>query len=1029
MESTGEQRRFGAPKFLEITASNSWDEDEDESKIKPKSSPTPRRRSSSSSDDSEAEGPPVLTRKVSFADAFGLNLVRVKEFDSWDVPTTSFTDTFEDEVPGREEYFLSSVFVVPSSHDELMQKLYEQKVELESFEFVPGGLTAMKGIIRVFNVCFEKLVYVRMTLDAWNSYYDLMAQYVPGSSDGETDQFSFKISLVPPYQKDGGKVEFCIRYETSVGTFWANNNGLNYVLFCHKKEIPEVTKKAQEENTDKNIKSCLKTINSKGNATALDDTLVQPGTPDLSKNKTQVVASETIENQEAPHGDTTQLEGDYKEQLQPQMDQKHPTPMNQSNMGTNSSVAENHNSQIHDHSFKKTKVCQIHSEEQPDIKEGTKATDHKVGIPQIWEKRSIPSPTCDENQTSTRDNRNPESLETFSQTFQVQSWQCSQEAESMPEDVLPSKEDKNYVYREDALLELEQEKNILLGDKVFRRTTEDEVLEELLFIAEEEEDANILKGTSEMELPAIATHYRKFNLDHTSEKNSSPEAKDPFKSKSDLSKDNVTSYEYNVKDDIVMDASNEHVWKDIGISFHDVNNRDQKSSSATSQEVIKKEIRLDSENTSNSFLEDGNLLGSDNLACCSKDKESKETIQENVKKEWSYDVKVSESGLDKKHLIPRIMVVATDGAQVDKLSNKHECESISANKAHEKSSTEPPQEKETVCQEDIIKASQQGYTQTEPLQDIMQQTNVGKESILDLYNDENNLLDTEPERSTSKYEAVQYITSIQETYIGGEVRPTKTYVENTNEVFIFSKHNAGTQEESNYFYTAIKPESSLSGQIVNVPSDDTSTLIEEDIYTGIHYSIPGNKKECSQIAITNEPSEEMSVQQVSEKKITTETADVKMNDTTKNTTRTRRGRQNTITPFVNKRQHEGHQQKLLNPVILISEAVDEEDETEVETEALKDHQELLEDTEETSSESWSTVENAEIIDSTGLSLWNSETLILHHISKVVLYFLLFVAFLVTVYHYDFVGCFVLYIFSVCWLYCQGGKHSESFSKK
>ncbi|XP_033881526.2 protein phosphatase 1 regulatory subunit 3A-like [Acipenser ruthenus] len=1026
MESTGEPRRFGAPNFLEVTASNSCDEDEDESKIKPKSSPIPRRRSSSSSDDSEAEGPPVITRKVSFADAFGLNLVRVKEFDSWDVPTTSFTDTFEDEVPSSEEYFLSSVFVVPSSHDELMQKLYEQKVELESFEFVPGGLTAMKGIIRVFNVCFEKLVYVRMTLDAWNSYYDLMAQYVPGSSDGETDQFSFKISLVPPYQKDGGKVEFCIRYETSVGTFWANNNGLNYVLFCHKKEIPEVTKKTQEENTDKNIKSCLKTINSKGNATVLDDTLVQPGTPDLSKNKTEVVVSEAIENlspnQEAPHGDTTQLDGDYKEQLQPQMDQnQNPTPINQSNMGTNSSAAEKHNYHIHDHSFKKTKVYQIHSEEQPDIKKVTEASDHKIGIPHIWEKGSIPSPTCDENQTSTRDNRNPESLETFSQTFKVQSWQCSQEAESTPEDVLPSKEDTKYVYREDAPVELEQEKNIPLGDKVFRRTTEHEVLE-ILFTAEEEEDANVLNETSEMELP----HYRKFSLDHTSEEDSSLEAKDQFKSKSDLSKDNITSYEYNVKVDIVMGASNEEVCKDIGTGFHEVNNRDQKTSSATSQEVIKKEVRLDSENTSNSFLEDGNLLGSDNLASCSKQKENK-TIQENIKEEWSYDIKVSESGLDKKHLIPRIMDVATHGVQVDELSNKHECESMSANKTHEKASTEPPQEKETVCQEDITKASQQGYTQTQPLQDIMQQANARKESILDLYNDENIAVDTEPDTSTSKYEAVQYITSIQETHTEGEVRPTKTYVE--NEAFIFSKHNGGTQEESNSFYTAIKPESSLSGQIVNVSSDDTSTCIEEDIYTDHHYSLPGNKGESNQIAITNEPSEEMSVQQVNEKNITTETADVKMSNTAKNTTSNRRGRHNTITSVVKERLHEGHQQKLLSPVILISETVEEEDETEVETEALNDHKELLEDTEEPSSESWSTAENAEIIDSTGLSWWNSETLILRHISKEVLYFLLFVAFLVTVYHYDFVACFALYIFSVCWLYCQGGKNSESFSKK
>lgn len=74
-----------------------------------------------------------------------------------------------------------------------------------------------------------------MSLDDWQSYYDILADYIPNSCDGETDQFSFKISLVPPYQKDGSKVEFCIRYETSLGTFWSNNNGTNYVLVVKRK--------------------------------------------------------------------------------------------------------------------------------------------------------------------------------------------------------------------------------------------------------------------------------------------------------------------------------------------------------------------------------------------------------------------------------------------------------------------------------------------------------------------------------------------------------------------------------------------------------------------------------------------------------------------------------------------------------------------------------------------------------------------------------------------------------------------------
>lgn len=78
------------------------------------------------------------------------------------------------------------------------------------------------------------------------------------SSDRKTDRFTFQYTLVPPFEKEGTRVEFCLRYETSVGTFWANNKQMNYVLFFHQK-VKQLEPQVQEElNNYKSKKSCLK---------------------------------------------------------------------------------------------------------------------------------------------------------------------------------------------------------------------------------------------------------------------------------------------------------------------------------------------------------------------------------------------------------------------------------------------------------------------------------------------------------------------------------------------------------------------------------------------------------------------------------------------------------------------------------------------------------------------------------------------------------------------------------------------------
>ncbi|XP_063073448.1 protein phosphatase 1 regulatory subunit 3A isoform X2 [Engraulis encrasicolus] len=201
------------------------------------------------SDESEPESPPAfIRRKVSFADAFGLDLVYVKEFSN-----QTSDDKVEDLLCGLDvdEYYLSCVFTLPTSPQVLAETVEERKVALESLELMPGT-TTLRGTVRVANLCFDKAVYVRTTYDSWGSHFDLLTEYVPGSSDRESDGFSFKLTLVPPLDAAGIRVEFCLRYESAVGEFWDSNNGQNYTLYCKRREhlIPESKGKRREEEEE-----------------------------------------------------------------------------------------------------------------------------------------------------------------------------------------------------------------------------------------------------------------------------------------------------------------------------------------------------------------------------------------------------------------------------------------------------------------------------------------------------------------------------------------------------------------------------------------------------------------------------------------------------------------------------------------------------------------------------------------------------------------------------------------------------------
>lgn len=227
-------------------SNNNGDDDDEEEEddtenvhLIPRCSPVPRRRGASIYDET-AEYMRIhqalsAGKRVSFADTTGGDLVDVKEFVAYDSDDEEEAARWEEEEakyrkPEKEPVYNLLPEFLARSGAALLQAVRATKVEVEKISPVEDEPLAFCGLIRVLNVSFHKAVYIRSTMDSWATYYDLPADYVQDSNDGDTDQFSFKLSFAPPYITHGSRIEFVVRYETSDGDFWANNSSMNYVV-------------------------------------------------------------------------------------------------------------------------------------------------------------------------------------------------------------------------------------------------------------------------------------------------------------------------------------------------------------------------------------------------------------------------------------------------------------------------------------------------------------------------------------------------------------------------------------------------------------------------------------------------------------------------------------------------------------------------------------------------------------------------------------------------------------------------------
>jgi len=175
-----------------------------------------------------------LRRKVSFADAVGLDLASIRVMtEGRDTPPylENYLSALHIQEPACQ---LVPHFVQPiTNFSEYMAKLNEGRVSLESVDIKNNILT---GVVKVRNIAYHKNVVVHYTVDSWRSKHTLPCYYVNPITGAKAhsvhDAFSFQLEMADIWNN----VEFCVSFVCQSQTYWDNNGGANYLLVREKAE-------------------------------------------------------------------------------------------------------------------------------------------------------------------------------------------------------------------------------------------------------------------------------------------------------------------------------------------------------------------------------------------------------------------------------------------------------------------------------------------------------------------------------------------------------------------------------------------------------------------------------------------------------------------------------------------------------------------------------------------------------------------------------------------------------------------------
>jgi protein phosphatase 1 regulatory subunit 3A/B/C/D/E len=180
--------------------------------------------------------PGRVPKKVSFADHKGLALAQVR-----------LVTEGPDEPPHLNPEILSSLTLGANADVTCMPPIklcftqpasdylaFREKINtnLVSLENVILRDYTIEGTIKVKNIAFVKHVFVRLSLNEWESFEDTSATYVPGpglSYSEPYDTFSFRMEI-PPNFDISKKIQFAVCFTENGNEHWDNNSDINYCI-------------------------------------------------------------------------------------------------------------------------------------------------------------------------------------------------------------------------------------------------------------------------------------------------------------------------------------------------------------------------------------------------------------------------------------------------------------------------------------------------------------------------------------------------------------------------------------------------------------------------------------------------------------------------------------------------------------------------------------------------------------------------------------------------------------------------------
>jgi len=157
-----------------------------------------------------------LTHKLEKRNLITSSCRQTSDFPSL-TPTLEFTD------------------LLPCSQQESVSALNDHAVHLESI-MLRSPLVFCT--IKVSNICYQKKVFVRVSSNNWQTYTDIEASYLQGSSDGLSERFYATIGM--PNYSFCKTLQFAVCFDGNGVQHWDNNSGKNYEI---RLLLPPVTSK------------------------------------------------------------------------------------------------------------------------------------------------------------------------------------------------------------------------------------------------------------------------------------------------------------------------------------------------------------------------------------------------------------------------------------------------------------------------------------------------------------------------------------------------------------------------------------------------------------------------------------------------------------------------------------------------------------------------------------------------------------------------------------------------------------------